>query len=105
MRAATFVVSPTAVYSTRRSEPTLPDITRPEFRPMPMRNPDPSSCSRSHPLKRGKRTASISRAVESARSAWSVCTIGAPNTAMIPSPMYATSVPPWSRIASLISLR
>ena len=24
---------------------------------------------------------------------------------MIPSPMYATSVPPWSRIASLISLR
>ena len=63
MRAAEFVASPTAVYSTRRSEPTLPDITRPEFRPMPMRNPDPRSCSRSQALKRGRRTVSISRAL------------------------------------------
>ena len=32
-RAAVFVVSPTAVYSIRRSEPTLPDITRAAVEP------------------------------------------------------------------------
>ena len=47
----------------------------------------------------------ISAAATSARSAWSGCSIGAPNTAMMPSPMYEISVPPAARIASVISLR
>ena len=36
-RAAVFTVSPIAVYSSRRSEPTLPAITGPELSPIPMR--------------------------------------------------------------------
>jgi len=39
IRDAEFVVSPTAVYSTRRSDPTWPDITLAALSPMPMRNP------------------------------------------------------------------
>ena len=44
---------------------------------------------RAHPLVEARRAArsSISRAAASARSAWSGCSIGAPKTAMIPSPM------------------
>ena len=68
-RAAVLVVSPIAVYSTRRSEPTLPDITRPLLSPIPMRKPSESPFSRSQALKRGRRTSSISRAAASARSA------------------------------------
>ena len=35
------VVSPTAAYSSRRSEPTLPDMTGPLHTPMPMENGSP----------------------------------------------------------------
>jgi hypothetical protein len=42
------VVSPTAVYSTRRFEPTLPDITGSLLSLTPMRKPSPSSAARSH---------------------------------------------------------
>ena len=38
MRAAVFVMSPMTVYSSRRSEPTLPEMTSPVLRPTPMRN-------------------------------------------------------------------
>ena len=34
-RAAVFVVSPTVVYSSRRSDPTVPDTIGPLLRPMP----------------------------------------------------------------------
>src|ERR1051326_6530475 len=37
-RDAVFVVSPIAVYSSRRSWPTLPDISGPLFKPMPIRS-------------------------------------------------------------------
>ena len=40
-RAAVLVVSPIAVYSSRRSEPTLPRITVPLLSPMPIRKPSP----------------------------------------------------------------
>ena len=53
---------------------------------MPIRKPLPWPSSAIQALKRGSRTSSISRAAASARSAWSGCTSGAPNTAMIPSP-------------------
>ena len=47
MRAAVFVMSPITVYSRRRSEPTLPEMTSPVFRPMPIRNGSwPRSSSR-----------------------------------------------------------
>ena len=43
-----FVVSPTAAYSSRRSEPTLPDITGPLQSPTPIANgsASPASASR-----------------------------------------------------------
>ena len=53
IRAAVFVVSPIAVYSRRRSEPTFPETTIPVFRPMPILKPSLASCSRGE-LLRGK---------------------------------------------------
>ena len=104
-RAAVFVVSPIAVYSSRREDPTLPDITSPELSPMPIVKASPCPSSASQALNRARRSPAISRAAASARSPWSACSSGAPKTAMIPSPMYATSVPPLSRMASLIDSR
>ncbi len=45
-RAAVLVVSPIAVYSIRRCEPTCPDITVPLLRPIPIAKPSPwpSAC-------------------------------------------------------------
>ena len=86
-RDAVFTVSPIVVYSIRRTEPTWPDITSPLLRPIPIRNPSPRPASRIHSQKAGRRTSSMSRAASSARSAWSGCSIGAPKTAMIPSPI------------------
>ena len=81
------VVSPTAVYSIRRSEPTWPDMTLPLLMPTPIWKPSPRPCPPSHSLKRSSRGPIISSAAATARSAWSGCSIGAPKTAMIPSPM------------------
>ena len=86
MREAVFTVSPMMVYSRRRSEPTFPATNAPLWMPIPIRKPSPSPCSRRYALKRGSRVVIISFAVATARSAWSGCSIGAPNTAMIPSP-------------------
>ena len=55
-REAVFVVSPIAVYSRRRSEPTLPETTMPVFRPMPILKPSLTSCSRSHAFHLGSRS-------------------------------------------------
>ena len=86
-REAVFVVSPIVVYSSRRSEPTLPDITAPLLSPIPIWKPSPWPELVQPLAERGSRTSSISRAAASARSAWSGCSSGAPKTAMIPSPM------------------
>ena len=86
IREAAFTVSPMIVYSRRRSEPTFPATNAPLWMPMPIRNPSPSPCSCRYALKRGRRVGIISFAVATARSAWSGCSIGAPKTAMIPSP-------------------
>ena len=86
-REAVLVVSPIIVYSIRRSEPTLPAITVPLLRP----DADAEAVVRArlpHPsLNAVERGPTISRAAASARSAWSGWSIGAPKTAMIPSPM------------------
>ena len=55
IREAVFTVSPCTVYSSRRSEPTLPDMNGPLLRPMPIRTSSPNPFSRSHALKRGRR--------------------------------------------------
>jgi hypothetical protein len=68
-REAVFVVSPTVVYSSRRSDPTVPDMIGPLLTPMPMRKPSPRPFSLSHPLKRGRREWSISRAAAKPQSA------------------------------------
>jgi hypothetical protein len=86
-RAAVFVVSPIAVYSMRRAEPTLPAITGPVCSPMPTRNRSPDSRSPSHALNAAIAGPAISCAVATARSAWSGWSSGAPKRAMIPSPM------------------
>ena len=39
IRDAVFTVSPITAYSSRRDEPTLPDMTGPELIPIPIRNP------------------------------------------------------------------
>jgi hypothetical protein len=82
------------VYSSRFSEPTFPAITSPELSPTPMRNPSPCPSLRIHSLNSSSAGPAISHAAAYARSAWSSSSIGAPKTAMIPSPMNATSVPP-----------
>jgi hypothetical protein len=68
-RAAVLVTSPIAVYSTRRVDPTCPDITGPVFNPTPILNPLPMPCSRSQALNRSSFGPSISVAAATARSA------------------------------------
>ena len=65
-RAAVLVVSPSAVYSSRRSEPTWPDITGPVLRPMPILKPSCMSVSRSHWLKPSRRVEHVARGGERA---------------------------------------
>ena len=86
-REEVFVASPIVVYSIRLSEPTLPAITGPVFRPTPIRKPSCRPAARTSLLNASSAGPTISRAAASARSAWSGWSIGAPNTAMIPSPM------------------
>ena len=47
IRDAVLIVSPIAVYSSRRCEPTLPDMNGPLLRPMPILKPRSKPCSRS----------------------------------------------------------
>ena len=86
MREAVLIVSPIAVYSSRRCEPTLPDMNCPLLSPMPILKPRSKPWASRISLYFGSRVSSISRAAASARSAWSSCGSGAPKTAMRPSP-------------------
>ena len=63
-RAEVFVVSPMAVYSSRRADPTLPDMTSPVLRPMPILKPSPRPSSRIHALKRSSLSSIIARRPE-----------------------------------------
>ncbi len=85
-RDAVFVVSPIVVYSIRRSLPTLPAMTGPAFRPIPILKSSPPR-SRIQALTSASAGPAISSAAASARSAWSTCSVGAPKAAMMPSPM------------------
>src|SRR5207253_2612235 len=58
--AAVLVVSPIAVYSSRRSEPTLPAMTGPVLMPIPMRKSTSKPSARISSLNRARRS-SISR--------------------------------------------
>ena len=70
-REAVLVVSPSAVYSTRCSEPMLPAITGPLLRPTPIANAWSWPCSASHELKCCRRGPIISGRRERA-----VCVVG-----------------------------
>src|SRR5438034_6023832 len=98
IRAATFTASPIAVYSRRRGAPMSPTTTGPLWMPIPMRSGGSVRALRS----RFRRPSSscIASAQRTARTAWSGCATGAPKYAMIPSPMYLSSVPPWWKIVS-----
>ena len=69
IRDAVFTVSPITAYSCRRSEPTLPDMTGPELRPIPIRNPSPIPEVSSHPLNSVSFSVTIDRAAATAMSA------------------------------------
>src|SRR2546421_1218903 len=87
-RAAVLTVSPMTVYS---SAACTPATTSPVFRPTrsPSGAPPPRSSSST------RRTARcIDSAARTARSASSSCATGAPNTAMIPSPVSLSTCPP-----------
>ena len=89
MRAAVFVVSPIAVYSTRRSDPTFPDSTGPLFKPIPIRKPSPEPRSRTHALtpRKSRRQHFPSGGESTIGVVIVLLRRGAPKTAMIPSPM------------------
>src|SRR5262245_32999391 len=87
MRDAVLVVSPITAYSRRLGEPTLPESTGPELIPIPMRSGCSTPEAPSHALNVASCSPAIARAAASARSAWSSLAIGAPNAAMMPSPM------------------
>ena len=89
-REAVFTVSPTTVYD---SDACTPASTSPVLRPTrsPSRRPPPSSSATSRPTSRCMLTAA--RTARSASSSWAV---GAPKTAMIPSPVSLSTWPPTS---------
>lgn len=87
IREAVFVVSPITAYSRRLGEPMLADRTGPELIPIPIRSGRPAPDALSHALNVASCSPAIARAAASARSAWSSSATGAPNAAMMPSPM------------------
>ena len=107
MRCARPTVWPTAVYSIPRSSPIPPTTTSPELRPIRTRKFSPlvrrSSAANSP-------SSSIRwSAAKQARWAWSSWAIGAPNRAMMPSPVNLSTVPsnwwtPSQRIAKKRSM-
>jgi N-methylhydantoinase A/oxoprolinase/acetone carboxylase beta subunit len=75
-------------------------MPRPVWTPMPMRSTGSPraaraafSCASSFCMASAQRTA---------RSAWSGCATGAPTYAMMPSPRYLSSVPPWAKSVATI---
>ena len=96
-----FTVSPSTVYSFLFTLPISPATALPELMPMRTRNAGPSLRSAFHSARRS----CISSAARIARWAWSGMSRGAPNTAMIASPMYLSSVPSYLKMTSVIRER
>src|SRR5215470_2183335 len=75
----------------RRSSPMRPTTTSPEFNPM--RTAKRSPRVRSSWLPNARSRSRRCSAAWQARCAWSSCAIGAPKSAMMPSPVYWLIVP------------
>ena len=88
-RAATLIVSPIAVWSPSGSSPRLPTTTEPLLSPIRTSTGSRPGGVRSRSSRR--RRASAAR---TARRAWSSCAVGTPMSAMNPSPMKRSIVPP-----------
>ena len=86
IRAATFTASPSAVYSYRRSDPTLPTMTGPLL--MPARGWKSMPCVAFSWRANSSVASSMSSAARMARSGSSSCATGAPKN--------ASSASPWS---------
>ena len=84
--------SPIAVYPVA-VVPISPAITCPEF--SPIRNLRSTPSRRDTSSARSLMPRWMSKAARHARSAWSSTATGAPNTAMIPSPVNLSRVPPY----------
>src|SRR5215475_898570 len=87
----------------RRSSPIAPTITSPEFSPVRIAKRRPSWRRRSAAKPRS--CARIKSAAWQARCAWSSWAIGAPNSAITPSPVYWLIVPSKRWIASASSAK
>jgi hypothetical protein len=100
-RAATFTVSPRTVTAASVPPWTLPTTAIPVLRPI--RNCGRSPCLTSRSAPEAFSFCNIDRAARHARSGASSPPIGAPKTAMMPSPVKPCTTPPCSRTASSIS--
>ena len=100
-RLAMFTVSPSTVYSFLFTLPISPATALPLLMPMRIRSCGPSLRSALNSSSRS----CISSAALIARLAWSGMSRGAPNTAMIASPMYLSRVPSYLKITSVMRER
>src|SRR5215204_777722 len=91
--AATFVVSPIAVYSVLISSPTAASTASPVL--IPTRTPKSTPKSRLTTCAYSFAAAWMSRPARTARSASSSCATGAPKNARIASPSNLATVPPY----------
>src|SRR6202041_2253271 len=90
-RDAKFTLSPITVEERRRSEPILPTLTSPVFKPIPI--PIGGRPARCNFWFSWARRLTICSAQEQLKKAWSSCGTGDPQKAMIASPMNLSSVP------------
>ena len=96
-------VSPTSVYSSRSSEPRSAAAASPVDRPRP--SPKGGRPSSSQRRLISSCFSCMPSAAATARSAWSSCSNGAPNTAITASPTNCITVPFSPRIASFMAAR
>jgi hypothetical protein len=97
-RAAMFAASPIAVLSIRSLSATGPKTTRPVLMPMRIGTLTSGSVG---PSLLPATARLIATAARRARRTWSSCAIGAPNSAMKPSPVNCGTVPPKRRTSAI----
>ena len=101
-RLAVFTVSPSTVYSFLLMLPISPATALPQLMPMRMRSCGPLLALG---VELGEALLHLERGAGSRAAAWSGMSSGAPNTAMIASPMYLSSVPSYLKITSVMRER
>jgi len=89
-RAAKFTASPKQLYSNLEADPIFPTQTMPVFIPIPISTSNSASCM----------SCCIWRAVSIASCSWLSTSSGAFHTAIIASPIYLSTIPPFLCTAS-----